>query len=666
MSKWRNVILEEFIPGIAKLTLVSDPDCLLVEEKLATELRNRGFDPLEYSDFSDFRYVYETKYRSHWDLGNITEKSVILRTEEIGFESIPYDLQHAGRKLSFSLGELFPSINYLVLKNLNLEMLDLLYDAQEKLNPNNMGENFSIDFVFQHVFNLAIELIVSDVELLILLLRIHYGKLVLPSLLQARLLKVLENSGSFGEWPLKEILSDSTYFYSFLQERWKYFVIKTYSKKKKNDELENWVFKFKGPVKIPFDHQNIRVYIDNLFAERKLNPVSVTNINIEDHSWIWSGIKEKDSENIDIRICSLFEEVDLDIDSIDFRHTNWISFAIKWAELKALVIENKKVQYKEKIFDQGEKINNHFENWLRKHYASIINLPPSPPAMLHHIPRYLSRIIEGNEINKIALIVIDGLSLDQWMTVKSIIQSQNNKFSFSETAAFAWVPTLTSVSRQSIFSGKLPMYFPSSIYSSNYEKKLWSQFWQKRGYSKYEIAYKRGLGDGNIKSILDEVIIESQTKIAGLVLDKVDKIMHGMQLGSSGMHNQIKQWCENSFLSELIEYLQKRSFDVWITSDHGNIECYGLGRPNEGATAESRGERVRVYPTQELSTKVRNLFPTSYDWLPVGLPEKFYPLMASGNGAFVKQGEMIVGHGGASIEEVIVPLINIKTRKINE
>jgi hypothetical protein len=666
MSKWRDVILEEFIPDIAKLTLVSDPDCLLVEEKMATELRNRGFDSLEYSDFSDFRYVYETKYRSHWDLGNETEQSVILRIEEMGFDSIPYDLQHTGRKLSFSLGELFPSINYLVLKNLNLEMLDLLYDAQEKLNPGHMGENSSIDFVFQHVYKLAIDLIVTDVELLILLLKIHYGKLVLPSLLQARLLKVLENSGSFGEWPLKEILSDSTYFYSFLQERWKFFLINTYSKKEKNDEVEKWKFIFKGPINIPFDHQNIRVYIDNLFAERKLNPVSITNINIEDHSWIWSGIQEKDSDNIDIRICSLFDEVDLEIDSTNFRHTDWVSFAIKWAELKALVIGNKKVQYKEKLVDQGENINIHFENWLRQHYSSIVNLPPSPPAMVHHIPRYLSRIIEDKEINKIALLVIDGLSLDQWVTVKSIMQSQNNNFSFSETATFAWVPTLTSVSRQSIFSGKLPLYFPASIYSTNSEKKLWFQFWQKHGYSKHEVAYKRGLGDGDIKSILDEVIIESQTKIAGLVVDKVDKIMHGIQLGSSGMHNQIKQWCENSYLSKLIEYLQKRSFDVWITSDHGNIECYGVGRPNEGATAESRGERVRVYPTQELNRKVRTLFPSAYDWQPMGLPDKYYPLIASGNGAFVKQGEMIVGHGGASIEEVIVPLINVKARKTYE
>ena len=35
MSSWRDTILNDFVPGVSKLTLVADPDCLLTEEKLA-------------------------------------------------------------------------------------------------------------------------------------------------------------------------------------------------------------------------------------------------------------------------------------------------------------------------------------------------------------------------------------------------------------------------------------------------------------------------------------------------------------------------------------------------------------------------------------------------------------------------------------------------------
>ena len=101
-------------------------------------------------------------------------------------------------------------------------------------------------------------------------------------------------------------------------------------------------------------------------------------------------------------------------------------------------------------------------------------------------------------------------------------------------------PTLTSVSRQSIFSGKPPIYFPSSIHSTNSEKKLWEQFWEDHGLARLDIVYERSLGNADLQRELEEKIHSHKTRVAGLVVDTVDKIMHGMQLGSAGMHNQIK------------------------------------------------------------------------------------------------------------------------------
>ncbi|MBN2887116.1 MAG: PglZ domain-containing protein, partial [Chromatiaceae bacterium] len=146
------------------------------------------------------------------------------------------------------------------------------------------------------------------------------------------------------------------------------------------------------------------------------------------------------------------------------------------------------------------------------------------------------------------------------------------------------------------------------------------------------------------------------TRVVGLVVDKVDRIMHGMQLGSAGMHNQIEQWCQGGFLSTLIHQLMEYGYRVWLTADHGNIECRGQGRPAEGVIAETRGERVRVYPTPELRARVAAAFPLAHAWPPVGLPADYVPLIAQGRTAFVTPGETLVGHGGMAIEEVMVPL----------
>jgi len=97
MSSWRDAILNDFVPNVSKLTLVADPDCLLTEEKLALELRERGFDLIEFNDPVEFRYAYESKYRSSWDRGEHPDLVVVLRSQDAELESLPYDLLQAGR-----------------------------------------------------------------------------------------------------------------------------------------------------------------------------------------------------------------------------------------------------------------------------------------------------------------------------------------------------------------------------------------------------------------------------------------------------------------------------------------------------------------------------------------------------------------------------------------
>lgn len=660
MSSWRNTILKDFVPNVAKLTLVSDPDCLLTEEKLAMELRDRGFDLIEFNDPIEFRYAFESKYRSIWDRGEHTDLVVILRVQDAELAALPYDLLQAGRKLSFSLGDVFPNMSYPVIEQLDRSLLDSLFDAQKKTSPDRMGDNATKDFILRHIFGVAAELISTEIELLRFLLRLHYGSLAIPSMLADRLVEVFENSGSFKSWSLPQIIPNAEQFFVFIQERWPIFLKNLNQANQVKEDSEEYCLNVQGPLTLPFDHQDIRVYIDNLFVEGKLTPVDLSGIDIEKDSWILSGISAAKSDGDDLRISRLFEIVD-DADlSMDSRYTDWIAFAMKWAELSALIHTASNVEHKTRYSETGQRLNGLFADWLETHYASLINLPPSTLAMLHHIPRHMARIINDHINNKAAMVVIDGLSLDQWVTVRNIIQKQNSTFVLRESATFAWIPTLTSVSRQAIFSGKPPIYFPSSINSTNSEEKLWKQFWQGHDISKLDIAYKRSLGDGDAEAAMDSLINPAKTKVVGLVIDKVDKIMHGMQLGAAGMHNQIDQWCRGEYLTSLLNYLSSHDYEIWITSDHGNIESIGKGRPTEGAIAESRGERVRIYPTPELRSQISSTFTFAREWQPSGLPDHYFPLVTIGNESFINEGELIVAHGGVAIEEVIVPFIKIE------
>ena len=662
MSSWRDSILNDFIPNVSKLTIVADPDCLLTEEKLALELRGRGFDLIEFSDPVEFRYAYESKYRSIWDRGKHTDVVVVLRLQDAELESLPYDLLQAGRKLSFNLGDLFPNLSYPVIEKLDRSLLDSLFEAQRKSPPDRMGDNATKDFILRSVFKFPLDSIDNDVELLKLLLRLHYGKLRLPQMLTERLIQVLKGPDGFKGWPLFEIVPDGDAFFAFLQERWPLFLSKLGGTNQMNEDSPEYSLNYPGPDLLPFDHQDIKVYIDNLFLEGNLTPVEARDIEVDAGSWVRSGIATSGTDNDALRISRLFDLVEKELPTAEARYSDWTAFALKWAELSSLVHCGNSTEYQTRLREIGDALNLTFTGWLADHYSSLINLPPTNPAMLHHVPRRLARDIEDSGSNRAALIVVDGLALDQWVTIRQLLQKQDANLVMRESAIFAWIPTLTSVSRQSIFSGKPPLYFPSSINSTNSEEKLWKQFWEGHGLSRLDVAYQRGLGDGDAVGVLDSSIYPGKTKVVGLVVDKVDKIMHGMQLGAAGMHNQIKQWCRGGFLAALVGQLLEYGYEVWLTADHGNIQCEGKGRPSEGVIAETRGERVRVYPTPELRVQVAGAFPFAHEWQPVGLPAGYFPLVAGGRDAFVNPGDAIVGHGGVALEEVIVPLVKFERR----
>lgn len=662
MSSWRDAILNDFVPNVSKLTLVADPDCLLTEEKLSLELRGRGFDLIEFNDPVEFRYAYESKYRSIWDRGDHTDLVVILRLQDAELESLPYDLLQVGRKLFFNLGDLFPTLSYPVIEKLDRSLLDVLFEAQRMSPPDRMGDNATKDFILRHVFGVAAELIANEVELLRVLLRLHYGKRQIPLTLAERLIQVLKGHDGFKAWPLSEIVSDDEAFFAFLQERWPLFLSRLGCAKQVRVDSPEYGFKYSGPDHLPFDHQDIRVYIDNLFLEGKLTPVEAIDVEVDAESWVRSGITTTGMDDEELRITRLFELVEKELPTGEARYSDWTAFALKWAELSSLVHCGNSTEHLAWLREFGDALNTTFAGWLVDHYSSLINLPPTNPAMLHHVPRHLARDIEASGSGRAALIVVDGLALDQWVTIRKLLHKQDANLVMRESATFAWIPTLTSVSRQSIFSGKAPLYFPSSINSTNSEEKLWKQFWEGHGLSRLDVAYQRGLGDGDASSVLDATIHPGKTKVVGLVVDKVDKIMHGMQLGSSGMHNQVKQWCQSGFLAALVGHLLDYEYEVWLSADHGNIECHGIGRPSEGVIAETRGERVRVYPTPELRSRVTEAFTVAREWQPVGLPAGYYPLVAGGRDAFVNTEDTIVGHGSIAIEEVIVPLVKFERR----
>jgi len=652
------------MPRVARLTLVADPDALLLEETLLGAIRERGFKLITFDDSAAFRLTYETGFRSDWDRGASTDPELVVRVDRQDLTALPYDLLQAGRQLAFGLGPLFPGLSYPVVASLDSGDLDALYDAQERHEPTNLGDDATKDFVLLHVFEIAPASIRHSAELLRILLRRHYRRQLVPRPLDDRLIHVLRRSGAFASWPLETIVPHREAFFSFLQERWPLFLDSV--ARKRTNRLDKAVgapaLEIGDPANLPFDHGDVRVYIDNLFVERMLRPVPHGSGDALSGEWVSVGIETNPATNRSRRLESLIETVGAAIPDPDARRLDWAAFAYRWAELSVLRSDadvGVRSEIGSRVVRLRADIDHAFFTWMECRYAGLHDQPPDRPAMVHHLPRYLDRRLSDDSRSKVALVVVDGLALDQWIVLRDVLAKRRSRFRFREDAMFAWVPTITSVSRQAIFAGTPPLYFPSSVLTTDRERSLWIRFWMDRGLTAKEVGYAKGLGDGALDDV-QEILSQPGMRALGIVVDKIDRIMHGMELGAAGMYNQTRQWAREGFMAALLDRLFDAGFAVFLTSDHGNIEAKGCGRPSEGATADLRGARVRVYPDPVLRSRVKERFPDAVAWPALGLPEDCFALLAPDRSAFVPEGERIVGHGGISLEEVVVPMVEVE------
>ena len=81
MNPWIERILKEFPADMVRLWVAADPDDVLLDEQVLTELRERGFDLLPFEDSVVFRAEFEARYREAWGRGEQgPAKALIVKT----------------------------------------------------------------------------------------------------------------------------------------------------------------------------------------------------------------------------------------------------------------------------------------------------------------------------------------------------------------------------------------------------------------------------------------------------------------------------------------------------------------------------------------------------------------------------------------------------------
>jgi hypothetical protein len=661
MTDWRDIILKHFVPGVGPVTAVSDADALFRDPGVFRAIGERGFALVQFEDSISFRFDYETRYRPRWDAGDAVEIAIVFKPGEREFETLPADVLTGTRRLSFTLKDVFPKLSYSVVSQLETVHFDALYRAQAQYAANALGEALTRDFILQHVFQIVPSIVTKESDLLRMLCQKHYTKTTVPEVLDQYLVTVLRQRTAFQAWPLDILVRDRKAFWEFLDERWPVFVRDTRGATSViNEEPES--LKYSGPALLPFHHDDVRVFIDNLFEDGILTPIPWSWDDAVPETWIRVGLIGTGVENTELRFEELANQLLQNCPDDGAVPQLWTTFAHRYAQARLLWTEigsGARLKNKDQFAALCRRVNERFSAWLKISYAGIFNYPTVTPLMVHHLPGYIAHRLAKGMARKVALVLFDGLAVEQWLAIKEELRKQLFNRTFEEDALFAWVPSITPISRQAAYSGKVPRYFAESIYQTDRDEARWRQFWADRGHHSGEVGFVSMRGDLGNEEVLDGLEL-SRLRVLGVTVMKVDKIMHGMQLGSIGMAGQVRAWTEEGFVRRLFDRLIAAGFDILVTADHGNVEATGIGTPQEGVLSESRGQRCRIYSEPVLHGKAMRDILGTIDWDQPGLPPNFHVLLAPYGSAFVPKGTKIVCHGGASLEEVVVPFARLE------
>lgn len=664
MSLWIDRILSEFLSDLARLWVAADPDGVLLDEQILSLLRERGFEVLPFEDSVAFRVEYEERYREAWDrneLGAARALVLHLRSAETG--KLPWDYLRQARIVPLSLANLFSKLSVGVVRQIGAEHLEALFEAHSRHASQSLGEAATKDFILTHIFRIGPHLISRPEDLWRELLRLHYRDAGLPSVLAAHVAHILGDQDAFSGLPIAELFASKSTLLRIVQDAWyRYLEHMGVTGSRMSESLPTDVLtKSLAKIVVPFDHPDVRAIVDSMFMDGTLHPLSVQGMPAGIPEWVKVGIVQDPAALRNLVLDGIKSLIDT-LPTLESSHRDWSQLARRFGEILSRfhALDTARAEgIRDSVAELQQLADERLYAWAAKHYADLPSLPVAKgPVMVHHVPRFLSMRRSAGE-DKIALLVFDGLAVDQWIQIREHVAKHSPKIGFEEGACFAWLPTLTSVSRQALFSGLKPREFAGSIETTAQEPSQWSRFWQDQGLRANEVMYRKGIKRVDQLEELETALSNPAIMVAGLVVDTVDEIAHGAILGKRGIANQIDSWCESGFVDRLFAQLLDKGYHVYLTADHGNVEAVGVGRPNQGVIAETRGERVRVYRSEALLSESAVACPGAIKLEIAGLPANFIPLFAGARTAFVTQGEQLVVHGGISVEELIVPFVKV-------
>ncbi|MEZ4906198.1 MAG: bifunctional response regulator/alkaline phosphatase family protein [Saprospiraceae bacterium] len=381
-----------------------------------------------------------------------------------------------------------------------------------------------------------------------------------------------------------------------------------------------------------------------------------------------------------------FRNIIMEISS-GMNYEEWSSIyskLVKW-ELK---LDSSNVKEMSEIpTTQKNDANQEFSKFIAKNYLGWIKSNDDKPVLSNDLMKQLVFPKMENDVPTV-FILLDNLRVDHWKVFEPLLLDYYKKE--SEEYFYSILPSTTQYSRNAIFSGMMPgeiaKRYPEWWVNdfedggkNQFEAELLGEQIKRRIRKDVKFNFQKILNVRTAKQVLENAGDIVNYDLNVLVYNMIDLISHArtemdvlkaLANDERAYRSLILTWFKNSPLLETLQYLSTKNVRVIIATDHGTIR---VNRPSKVIGDKETTTNLRYKTGRNLQYNNKDVFVIDNPD-DAGLPvhnisskyifakEDFYFLYPNNYNYFNKLYNDTFQHGGISMEEMICPVITLRSK----
>ena len=337
---------------------------------------------------------------------------------------------------------------------------------------------------------------------------------------------------------------------------------------------------------------------------------------------------------------------------------------------------------------QKEEANIGFAKFIKNNYMDWVNPQKQVERPMMSPDIFKKKIFPLlNDGQKTFLIVIDNFRYDQW---RVLTQEISDMFDIEEDMYLSILPTATQYARNAIFSGLMPnkiaQMFPNLWVDEDEEEGknineaplIGTQIERYRRHDSY--TYHKINNSIDAEKFIQQFNQIKSNDLNVVVFNFIDMLSHArtesrmvreLANNESAYRSITLSWFRHSVMADLFKMLAQTDYKIVITTDHGSIRA---SKPLKIIGDRNTNTNLRYKLGKNLSYNPKEVF-TIKDPQKAQLPSPNLStsyVFATGDAFFaypnnynyyVSYYKDTFQHGGISMEEMIIPIVTLTSRK---